>query len=152
MLQIREPRDVDWQSIAHLASNEVQEGDHSGGIDGDWIANRRSVDCERKDAVLESEGLIVGYCAIERQAADPAMSYRAFLIADWSHVDPVVPEALLSHVEALLLEVGAQTAWMREVADDRQLSRFLIARGFTASAPYAFAGKQLVNFAKDCVT
>ncbi len=152
MLQIREPRDVDWQSIAHLASNEVQEGDHSGGIDGDWIANRRSVECERKDAVLESDNSIVGYCAIERQFADPARSYRVFLVIDWSDLDPEVPDALLSHVEALLLEVGAESAWMREVADDRQLSRFVTSRGFTVSAPYAFAGKQLVNFAKDCVT
>ena len=152
MLHLRQPRDIDWQTIAHLASNEVQEGDHSGGIDGDWIANRRSVECERKDAVVESDNLVVGYCAIERQPADPAMSYRVFLVTDWSHVDPEVPEALLSHVEALLLEVGAEVAWMREVVDDRELSRFVTSRGFTVSASYAFAGKQLVNFVKDCVT
>jgi hypothetical protein len=152
LLQIRQPRDDDWQAIARLASDEVQEGDHSGGIDGDWIENRRSVECERKDAVLESNDSIVGYCAIERQYADRVRSYRVFLVTDWSHVDPEVPDALLSHVEVLLVEVGAESAWMREVADDRELARFVTSRGFTVSAPYAFAGKQLVTFAKDCVT
>ncbi len=84
MLQMRPLRESDWEIVTYLASDEVQEGDHSGSIDGSWIANRRHAGRYRQHAVLEADGSVVGYCAIERVESDPAEMYRVFLVTDWS--------------------------------------------------------------------
>ncbi|MGE4606275.1 MAG: hypothetical protein AAEJ52_06000 [Myxococcota bacterium] len=150
MLTVREVRDGDWDAIAYLASNEVQEGDHSGGIDGPWIATRRSKDRQSRLAVAEREGSIVGFCAIERTEDEPSDLYRVFIVTDWSTGSREVPEKMLSHVDTLLREVGAAKAWMREVSSDRALVQFAIDSGFAASAPYPYSDKELINLARDC--
>jgi len=159
MLRIRDIREPDWRAIAHLASDAVQEGDHSDGIDDRWVENRRSPDRVRNHAVavsvisdgsVEPDETVVGYCGIERDVGEPRDSYRVFIVNDWSDPSREVAEMLLAHVDTMLREVGARTAWMREVADDHALLRFVTERGFAASAPYGVAGKQLVNLARTC--
>ena len=60
MLHLRAVRERDWPMIILLASNEIQEADH-GGIDHLWVENRRSFEVVRKQAVVESDGAIVGF-------------------------------------------------------------------------------------------
>jgi hypothetical protein len=144
-MQIRDVEEEDWPSIAQLASNEVQEGDHSGGIDADWIARRRAPARDRIHAVLESGSTIVGYCAIERWDDEPSGLYRVFIVMDWESSDRDVPIRLFGQIEKMLIEAGADRAWMREVEDDRKLLRFVVDRGFVASTRYSIANKTVVN-------
>ena len=147
MPELRAPRDPDWAQIAHLASDAVQEGDHGGGIDAEWVANRRRTGVERREAVAVQRGAVVGYCAIERAPGEPTGAFRVFLVADWRDGE-AVPSRLLAAVEQWLAALGAERAWMREVADDHALLRFVRAHGFAASEPYEVAGKAVVNLVK----
>ena len=141
MFQIRDVRDTDWPSIAWLASNEVQQADHSG-VDHLWVEKRRSFDGFREQAVLESDGSIVGYCAIERAADDADDTYRVFLVADWDKALREIHESLFAQVESMLLGAGARQAWMRELSGDLELLGFVKQKGYRASPPYTLQGER----------
>ncbi|MAE95654.1 MAG: hypothetical protein CL910_13430 [Deltaproteobacteria bacterium] len=147
MHRFRAVREGDWPEIALLASNEVQEADHSG-LEDLWLHSRRSFDGLRRHAVLELHGAIVGYCAIERREEDALDTYRIFLVASWDPENSEVHEELFARVEAMLREVGARRAWMRELRGDLELIRFVGSRGFEVSAPYRVADKEMLILTK----
>jgi len=93
VLQFRAVQERDWPMIVWLASNEIQEADHSG-LDVLWVEGRRSFKGVRRQTVVESDGSIVGYCSIEQDSLeqdsieqdkdDAPNSYCVFLVADWN--------------------------------------------------------------------
>ena len=149
MLKCRSPTEFDWSNIARLASNDVQQGDHSGSIDADWIANRRSSLRIRRDFVLEKSGGVVAYGAIERQASEPQDHYRVFLVTDWRTVDDEIKARLYEETERLLVTARANKAWMRELAGDVSLLRFVEQHGFKRSQTYRYGRHELVNLTKN---
>ncbi len=138
----------DWAAIAQLAADEAQEGDHSGGLDDAWLENRRAVDCERYDAVVEAPEGVVGYCAVERHGDRPRGEYRVFAVADWRRPSRALADVLLAWCDERLAALGATRAWMREVAGDVQLLGAAEAHGFTRSTPYTVQGVEIVNLEK----
>jgi hypothetical protein len=147
VLRTRDLQEQDWSAVALLASDQIQEADHSG-TDTVWVENRLSFDGSRQQAVVESNGSVVGYCSIERAADDEINTYRLFLVADWDAANSDVHEALFSRAESMLQEAGATRAWMRELTGDLGLLRFVERGGFQASTPYSVAGKEMVNLTK----
>ena len=78
MIEFRNVKEDDWADIGWLASNAVQEADHSS-IDSNWTERRRAFSGTRHHSIAESDGQVVGYCAIERTADDSESSFRIFL-------------------------------------------------------------------------
>ena len=147
MLQARDVRESDWPKINHLASNAVQEADHTN-LDFIWVENRRAFDGTRRHSVIESESSVVGYCSIERRPEDAPDTYRMFLVADWDRSNIDVHEALFERAEGLIKEINGAQAWMRELTDDTELVKFVEGKGFVPSPPYTWNDRELVNLAK----
>jgi hypothetical protein len=77
MLLVRTPTNEDWEQINGLASNEVQEADHSL-YEAHWRRRRREFDGERCESVLMRGDEVVAFCRIE---GDPSCEgFRAFVV------------------------------------------------------------------------
>jgi hypothetical protein len=66
MFTCREARDSDWSVIDWLASDAVQQGDHSL-IGAQWTLNRQAFKGLRYHSVVEDSDQVVGYYFLERQ-------------------------------------------------------------------------------------
>jgi hypothetical protein len=131
--------------IAWLASDEVQEGDHSSFGSG-WVTGRRAFTGEKVESVIDSSGETKAYCSLERASGEQA--WRAFIVLDWSNDDLAVREAAFAELERLATSVGAPTVWMRELEDDRTLLAFVQSKGFTVVRRYEFEGAAMANLEK----
>ena len=96
-IDFREVRKEDWTQIDWLASDEVQEADHSE-LAYQWSANRRSFQGDRIHSVAVQEDQVVGYCGLERTTDEPDNSYRMFLVTDWNPENQAVQEALFGQL------------------------------------------------------
>lgn len=135
----------DWSRVAWLASNEVQEADHTN-LEAEWVRHRREFAGERVDSVLERDGDVIAYCALENVAEFPG--WRVFIVLDWSTNDVEVQEAAHRQIEILAEQVGTQRLWLRELAGDLALLKFFAAKGYVEEKRYRYAGKEMVNIAK----
>ena len=139
---IRQLEENDWTTIDWLASNDVQEGDHSK-YGSQWGQFRRSFEGERVDSVLESGGEVVAYVALEREAAND--DWRAFIVLDWSLQDSQLQEAAYQALESLIESQAASSIWMREMSDDFALIEFVQRKGFVIEQRYTLEGLDMVN-------
>lgn len=144
---VRQLEPGDWPTIDWLASNEVQEGDHSK-FGSQWGQFRRSFEGERVESVLESGDAVVAYVALERET--PNDDWRAFIVLDWSIQDDVLQEAAYQALETLVAEQGASNIWMREMSDDFALIEFVQAKGFVVERRYSLGGLAMINLRKSC--
>lgn len=151
MISFRQVTDKDWDAIAWLASDAVQEGDH-GGLETGWVEKRLSFDGQRLDLVAEASGDVVGYCAIEHGTGDAAGRWRVFLLADWDEGNAALHEALLARAAEMLAGKQATLAWMREFSDDARLIHFVRAHGFDVTKQYTYDGREMVNLEKGVAT
>ena len=145
---VRPVQNDDWNQIAWLASNDVQEGEHTT-LDIDWIKRRRSPSPARFDSVLELDNEVVGYCALER---DDKGEFRVFIVLDWSHDDQSIPEATYRQLKSHVRSQKIARVWMREVAGDIALLDFMQSKGFIIDKRYEYQGHELVNLSKDYET
>jgi len=151
MFKCREVEDSDWPVIDRLASDAVQQADHSL-IDAQWTLNRREFNGLRYHSVLEDSGQVVGYCSLERQDEASPDRFRVFLVTTWNDDNRLIQEELLSQLERLISAARAKSLWMRELVDDSLLIEFMLEKGFTASEPYWLDQLHLVNLDRSCVS
>jgi N-acetylglutamate synthase-like GNAT family acetyltransferase len=128
---IREVRPTDWPAILALANRSVA-GVPGAGTQEEWLRNRRSFDASRgtqRQFVAEEASRLVGYGALESDAARDAYAFRLFVVTD--PVDlPSVGEFIYSQACAALAELNARHVWLTEYAADTHLLQFAAARGF----------------------
>jgi hypothetical protein len=143
-MNIRPLEPQDWKQVTWLASNEVQEGDHSlfGAV---WARNRMDFSGRRVHAVVESEGRVVAYCSLEHDSADV---WRGFIVLDWSAEDTAVRESAFSELEKFAREKSARSVWMREIAEDKALLDFVKSKGFNITRAYRLDGVEMLNLEK----
>ena len=139
----------DWNQIAWLASNEVQEGEHNR-LDIDWIKRRRSPTVARFHSVIESGDEVVGYCALEKD--NDRDEFRVFIVLDWSHDDLSIAEAAYRQLQNYVSSEKITKVWMREVAGDLALIDFMQSKGFVIDKRYEYKGHELVNLSKNYET
>ena len=137
-------RTGDWPRVDWLASNEVQEGDHTT-FGTEWGQNRREFTRENAHSVVEVDGIVVAYSSIECEADK---GWRAFIVLDWSKQDDEAQEAAYNALEGLIAERLATSVWMRELADDHALLKFIEQKGFEVERRYEFSGFEMVNLRK----
>jgi L-amino acid N-acyltransferase YncA len=130
-LQLRPCTEADFDAILAIADAAVPfdpEGNRN------WLEQRRAFDGAtrvRRHYVVEEDGRLVGYGAIEQQSAD-STSFRIY----------VVPTLFGSGVEGLLYDrlladlchLHARHVWVREYAHDQNVRAFFAARGFRQTA------------------
>lgn len=148
MLRVKAPADEDWKEIDRLASNEVQEADHSQ-YESHWTRRRREFDGEKYESVLLNGDAVVGFCSLEKDPAHKGL--RAFMVLDWSSNDGEVQQAALSQLDTLIRQSGAPEVWMRELEDDQKLLRFMTQHGFHVEKRYEIDGTRFVNLARSVV-
>jgi len=148
MIKFREVKDSDWQKIAWLASNLVQEADHGDGQESDWIENRLSFNGTRHHHVALKHEHIVGYCSLERSDTVVESGFRVFLVMDWVSRNLQLREALMEKVDGMISSNGIARVWMRELTGDKELIEFVESRGFLKSEPYVIDDKEMVNLSK----
>ncbi|MEM7366270.1 MAG: hypothetical protein AAF525_19815 [Pseudomonadota bacterium] len=132
--------DGDWVQINQLASNDVQEADHSR-IDDQWTQNRRTFTGERRHIVLETASQIVAYCSLERELQ--TRRWRAFVVLDWSG-DRIYWEAAYRALDGLMMDVAPAEVWMRELTGDLALLEFMASKGFLLESPFVHDGLEMV--------
>ena len=100
-MKIRNVTKADWPSINYLASNEVQEGDHSV-FESEWTTRRRDPSINRYSFVIESSDEIVCYAALEEVPGFEG--FRMFLVTDWSKPDQSDVDLSVSELERIARE------------------------------------------------
>lgn len=89
---------------------------------------------------------VVAFCSLEK---DPAhKGYRAFVVLDWSSNDDEIQQAAVGQLDTLIRQCGTSEVWMRELADDRNLLRFMTQHGFHVEKRYELDGTRFVNLAR----
>ena len=146
---IRSVQDNDWNRIAWLASNVVQEGEHTA-LDTDWVKRRRSPIVTRFDSVVELDNKVVSYCALEK--ATDSEEFRVFIVLDWSHDDQSIAETTYRQLRNYVSSEKIAKVWMREVAGDLALLEFMKSKGFVIDKRYEYEGHELVNLSKSYET
>jgi len=139
-------QEEDWGRINWLASDSVQEADHSQ-LDAEWTRKRREFAHEGLQSVVEKEGRVVGYCALERDESKDG--FRVFLVADWGLGAVDLHDSLFDELERLISNAKTRKVWMRELAGDAKLIDFVVSKGFSVDKRYEFDGLQLVNLVKE---
>ena len=147
-IRFREVDKTDWNIITWLASDDVQEADNHGAGDV-WVQNRLGFTGDRRDAVAEVDGRIEGYCAIERAPDAPMDAWRIFIVADWDEGNAALHEALFEKACAMLADVQAKQAWLRELTGDARLIQFVTDHGFAPVKRYVFDGREMVNLERE---
>ncbi len=148
-LVLREPRPADWQAIRRLATAAVEHIPGAPNQD-DWVSNRRDFVGEQAHCVAELGGEVVGYAAVERRPEEPEGLYRVFVVTAWRDT-PEVADPLYESVAEELERRGARRAWLRELADDEIVIRFMAERGFRVRERYSHSGTELIALEKDLV-
>ena len=146
MIISRPVQKEDWDRINWLASDSVQEADHSQ-FDAEWTRKRREFAHEELQSVVEKDGKVVGYCALEIDESKDG--FRVFLVADWSLGAIDLHTSLFDELERLISNAKTRKVWMRELAGDATLIDFVVSKGFSVEKRYEFDGLQLVNLIKD---
>ncbi len=145
MLRTKTPTNEDWHQINRLASNEVQEADHSP-YEAHWTRRRREFDGEKYDSVVMRGDQVVAFCRLE---VDPSHEgFRAFVVMDWSSGDNEVQDAAATELGALITQSRSSTVWMRELEDDRKLLEFMTHHGFHVEKRYELDGARFVNLVR----
>ena len=145
MLQIKTPTDEDWQQINWLASNEVQEADHSHHEAG-WTRRRREFDGEKYESIVMRDDQVVAFCSLEK---DPSQEgFRAFIVLDWSSGDDEVQDSAINQLVVLIHQTGSPRVWMRELEDDQALIEFMTQNGFQIEKRYELDGARFVNLGR----
>ena len=142
MLRARTPTDDDWQQINWLASDEVQEADHS--LHGaHWTRKRREFAGEKYESIIVRDEQVVAFCRLEK---DPSQEgFRAFVVLDWSACDDEVQSAAIDQLESLVRRSGSPRVWMREFEEDRALIEFMTGNGFRIEKRYTLDGVNFLN-------
>ena len=146
--EFRDVKESDWQDIAWLASDLVQEADHGDGQDSDWIENRLSFSGTRHHHVALRQGQIIGYCSLECSETVVESGFRVFLVMDWISRNPEIREALMEKIDGMICSHGIARVWMRELTGDNELIEFVESKGFLKSEPYVIDNKEMVNLSK----
>lgn len=144
-MKVRTVREDDWRKIDYLASNEVQEGEHTA-FENEWTVRRRDVSVDRFHFVLEENGEVVSYAALEKDSADKG--YRMFLVMDWSGEDRLFADQSIEEIERIAREQGINYVWMRELEDDKTLVTYVQSCGFVIDKRYNLDGYRFVNLSK----
>ncbi len=145
MLRVKTPTEEDWPQINWLASNEVQEADHSQH-EAHWIRRRREFDGKKHETIVLRDDRVVGYCSLER---DPSHDgFRAFVVLDWSAGDYEVQDAVINQLELLIRRSRSPRIWMRELEDDRTLISFMSQHGFQVVKCYELDGTRFINLVR----
>ena len=144
-MNVRPVEERDWEAIAWLASDEVQEGDHSS-FGPAWVTRRREFDGEQAESVVDVDGDARAYCSLER--ASGVEGWRAFIVLDWSDSDVAIGEAAFAELERLVASRGGGRVWMRELEGDQTMLAFLARKGFVIEQRYEYEGLAMVNLAK----
>jgi hypothetical protein len=148
-MDLRTPNDADWPEIFGIANRSVADVPGAGD-QADWLTNRRSFASHGSQAhfVVDERGQVVGYGALEHDAATPAGHYRLFVVVDPDQLDSL-GDVILRRLGELLDECGAVGSWFVEYADDRRLVPFIKARGYVESRRFALpSGLQAVVLTK----
>ena len=148
MIEFREVKESDWQKIAWLASNLVQEADHGDGQDSNWIENRLSFNGTRHHEVALKHEHIVGYYSLERSETVVESGFRVFLVMDWVSKNLELREALMEKIDEMISSNGIARVWMRELTGDKELIEFVESKGFLKSELYVIDNKEMANLSK----
>lgn len=125
---LREPAETDWPAILDLANRSVAHVSGAGAQD-EWLANRRNRRRGQRQFVLEEEGELMGYGAIEA-SDDVRGGYRVFIVTTPERrVD--AGELLFAHARACLDAEGAAQSWFIEYAEDTPFLRFIEKHGYS---------------------
>lgn len=146
MTTFREPVEADWVQIGRLADAAVQ---HIPGApcQGAWVANRRAFSGARRHLVLEDEGQIVGYGAIELNAT--SVVARLFLVLAWRRPESVTnANSLYEQLRLEAANMKVDDVWMREYAVDAPFVDFLIAHGFQIRREYEHDGMGVIELVR----
>jgi len=146
MTTFREPVEADWVQIGQLGDAAVE---HIPGAprQGAWVANRRTFSGTRRHLVLDDEGQIVGYGAIELNAT--SIEARLFLVLAWLRPESVViARALYEQLRTEAANMKVDNVWMREFATDTPFIDFLIAHGFQVRREYEVDGMGIVELVR----
>jgi hypothetical protein len=81
VVSLRDPDEADWKVIAELADAAVA-GVRDAPAQDEWVTARRAFAGERCHHVLEFDGQVVGYCAIELSEPEAGRSFRIFVVTD----------------------------------------------------------------------
>ncbi len=127
-IELREPREDDWQPILLLANQSVQAVAGAGSQE-EWLHNRQRPASLRRHVVAVESGTVVGYAAIESQFEQVEQGFRLFVVASPERLAQI-GGVLYRRIESLLSELGALESWFIEYASDHQLLAFLGERGF----------------------
>ncbi len=147
MLHVRAPTDEDWEQINWLASNEVQEADHSDH-EAQWTRRRRDFAGEKYESIVVRDERVAAFCSLEK---DPSHEgFRAFVVLDWSAGDHEVRGAAIDQLEVLISESGSPRVWMRELEGDRLLVEFMTQNDFQVAKRYELDGTRFVNLERAC--
>ncbi len=114
--------------LAHLSLSELTRVPRQD----EWLHNRREFspsDGFQHQFVATAGQRIVGYAAVERRNGSSENLYRLFVVVvphERASLGTILFEKLRGH----LIELGAQRAWMMELAADRGFISFLEGLGF----------------------
>ena len=67
------------------------------------------------------------------------------MVLDWTQRNSEVQTAVLSELEGLILNSGANDIWMRELRGDVSLIEFMLSNGFEIEKSYVNKGLEMVN-------
>lgn len=148
MIKSRVVVETDWPRIDYLASNAVQEADHSGN-ESEWKKRRLEFNGIRHHSVVESSSQVVGYCSLERSTDETKKGFRAFLVTDWNPENAEIHQALFDQLEVMISTEKINHIWMRELTDDVKLLEFAVSKGFSKQKPYRIGDLQMVNLSKE---
>lgn len=130
---LRTPLESDWPAI-HAIANRSVAAVADAGDQAEWLRNRRSFSDRgwQFHCVVDEQGMIAGYGAMERDERAPRGQYRLFVVTEPDRLDEV-GDTILRRLEQLLDERDAAGSWFVEYAADARLIRFLEQRGYTES-------------------
>lgn len=143
-MNLRQPEENDWPALLALA-NESLAGMQGAPDQREWLENRRSFPTNgtREHLLMEKNGQVVGYAAVEHRADSSEGGYRLFLVtAETDRAE--LGEVLLDWLEARLADLGARSAWFIEFADDAPFIRYLQTKDYRESRRFQWEGWELV--------
>ena len=148
-IQLRKPTAADWPAILAQADAALP-WDRTGNRE--WLENRKRFAGRRRHylAQMVPSGEVVGYGAVEE--GPEAGTFRVFVVTDPASLRAEVGEMLYERLAAELDELGAQLAWAREYARDRDIITFFAERGFVEHRRFTPAGyEEMVVMGKQLV-
>lgn len=129
-MTLREPTDSDWDRILELANESVSEVP-AAGTQEEWLHNRRNFKGEQHHYVYvdDEDGIIKGYCAVERAADDPERHWRLFVVTKIDDLT-TIGETMFAKLDAILEQANVGRSRFVEHSTNQILGRFIRNHGY----------------------